>query len=141
MNDQMVAFLEEEKLIPHQQHGFRPGRGTQTALTSLLARIAEFQERGCKVSLAAFDFSSAFDTASWTVLEAKLQWASPLARKLLKSYMSGRSQRVRWNGALSKVLAVEFGVPQGSVLSPLFFLILTVTCQTRWLREWTQPEV
>ena len=73
MNDQMVAFLDEEKLIPHQQHGFRPGRGTQTALTSLLARIAEFQERGCKVSLAAFDFSSAFDTASWTVLETKLQ--------------------------------------------------------------------
>ena len=125
MNDQMVSFLEEEKLIPHQQHGFRPGRGTQTALTSLLARIAEAQERGCKVSLAAYDFSSAFDTASWAVLEAKLQWASPQARKLLKSYTSGRSQQVRWNGALSTVLAVEFGVPQGAVLSPLLFLILT----------------
>ena len=120
-----MSFLEEEKLIPHQQHGFRPGRGTQTALTSLLARIAEAQERGCKVSLAAYDFSSAFDTASWAVLEAKLQWASPQARKLLKSYTSGRSQQVRWNGALSTVLAVEFGVPQGAVLSPLLFLILT----------------
>ena len=125
MNDQMVAFLEEEKLIPHQQHGFRPGRGTPTALTSLLSRIAEAQERGCKVALVAYDFSSAFDTASWTVLEAKLHWASPTARGLLKSYMSGRSQQVRWNGALSKMLAVEFGVPQGAVLSPLLFLILT----------------
>ena len=125
MHDQLVAYLDEHKLIPHQQHGFRCGRGVETALTALMSRVAEAQDRGFKVGLAAYDFSAAFDTISKTVLEEKMWWASEPTKTLISSYMSNRVQQVRWNTALSRVLSMDYGVPQGSVLAPLLFLIAT----------------
>ena len=125
MHDQMEAFLEENSLIPHQQHGFRRQRGVNTALTSMLCQVGRAQDRGLKVGIEAYDYSAAFDTVSLQVLESKLSWAGPTAKSLLKSYMVNRVQQVKWNTALSEVLAVEFGVPQGSVLAPLLFIIVT----------------
>ena len=124
--DQMVAFLEEEGVIPHEQHGFRAGRSVDTALTSMLSRLAQAQEKGLKIGLAAYDYSAAFDTMSRNVLEEKLSaWAGEPAKKLLINYMTDRSQMVKWNSARSTELAVRYGVPQGSILAPLLFLLVT----------------
>ena len=90
-----------------------------------MSRVAEAQDRGFKVGLAAYDFSAAFDTISKTVLEEKMWWASEPTKTLISSYMSNRVQQVRWNTALSRVLSMDYGVPQGSVLAPLLFLIAT----------------
>ena len=73
----------------------------------------------------AWDYSAAFDLLAKDVLKEKLYWTSDLARNLLLSYVSDRSQQVRWNTVLSKALTVEYGVPQGSVLAPLLFNIVT----------------
>ncbi|QQP41288.1 Uncharacterized protein FKW44_015604 [Caligus rogercresseyi] len=83
------------------------------------------QDNGSKVAIAAFDYSAAFDTISPSALLDKLQWMEIGAHTLIGSYMKGRTQRVCWNGALSKPVEVKFGVPQGSCLGPLLFILLT----------------
>ena len=64
-------------------------------------------------------YSAAFDTVEATVLNWKLAWASAPARKLLLDYIKGGTQRVKWNGTLSEVNEVLYGVRQGSALGPL----------------------
>ena len=125
LHDQMVSHLEENRLLPHAQHGFRVGRSVDTALTSLFSHIAEAQDSGLKVGLSAYDYSAAFDTVSKEVLESKLDFCHEAARKLLRNYVSDRTQMVKWNSGVSEVLTVNFGVPQGSILAPLLFIIVT----------------
>ena len=121
--DQMVQHLDDNGVIPHEQHGFRRGRSTDTALATLFSRIAQAQDQSLKIGLTAFDYSAAFDLVSWEVLESKLGWACCHAKSLLKSYMSNRTQKVQWNSSVSKVLPTNFGMPQGSILAPLLFII------------------
>ena len=125
MNDQLVTFLEEHSLIPHQQHGFRANRGVDSMLTCMLAKVAQAQDKNLKIGITAWDYTAAFDTVSTEALELKLWWADELAKKLVKSYMHKRVQKVKWNNAFSDVLELQYGVPQGSVLAPLLFIILT----------------
>ena len=125
IHEQVTNFLEENGLLSQQQHGFRSGRSCETAITSLMSRVGHAQDKGQKVGLVAWDYSAAFDLLAKDVLKEKLYWTSDLARNLLLSYVSDRTQQVRWNTVLSKALAVEYGVPQGSVLAPLLFNIVT----------------
>ena len=60
--DQMVSFLDEKGILPKEQHGFRAGHSTDTALATLFTNVAIAQDKGNKVTMLAFDFSSAFDT-------------------------------------------------------------------------------
>ena len=123
--DQMVSFLDEKGILPKEQHGFRSGRSTDTALATLFTNVALAQDKGNKVTMLAFDFSSAFDTVSSEVMGSKLGWACESAKALLLNYMSDRTQKVKWNSFTSKVLKIRYGVPQGSILAPLLFIILT----------------
>ena len=123
--DQLVAYIEANDLLPKEQHGFRAGRSVDTALASALTSAAVAIDGGRKVAITAYDFSSAFDTLDPAVLIAKLKWLDKDAKRLLTSYMTGGKQRVKWNGAFSRMLDVHFGVRQGSVLGPLLFILLT----------------
>ena len=125
IHEQVTNYLEENDLFSQHQHGFRQGRSCDTAITALMSRVGQAQDRGHKVGLVAWDYSAAFDLISKDVLEAKLYWANDSARKLLLSYVSNRKQQVRWNSTMSGMLDVEFGVSQGSVLAPLLFNIVT----------------
>ena len=58
-------------------------------------------------------------------MESKLGWACDSAQSLLLNYMSDRSQKVKWNSSTSKVLEIKYGVPEGSIMAPLLFIILT----------------
>ena len=111
--------------MAEEQHGFRPMRGVDTAVARLLSKVAQSLDKGHKTAISAWDYSAAFDTVDSDVLKSKLTWASDATKKLLMSYMGQRRQRVRWNSALSEVLDVAFGVPQGSVLGPLLFILIT----------------
>ena len=123
--DQIMDCVEERGLLPDDQHGFRKNRSTNSALASMMSRVGAALDKGFKVGISCFDFSSAFDTIESTVLDHKLSWATSQARKLIKDYLTGGQQTVIWNGAASEKRQILYGVRQGSILGPLLYIILT----------------
>ena len=123
--DQLVDFVETHSILPKEQHGFRKNHSTNSALAAMMSKIASALDKGLKVGLSCFDFSSAFDTIEASVLDSKLGWASSQARSIIKDYLTGGHQTVIWNGSASKRLLLKYGVRQGSILGPLLYIILT----------------
>ena len=121
----LVEFLESHGVITPGQYGFRSGHSTSMAILDMVEKVRAAWGRG-NVALGVFiDLKKAFDTVDHGVLLAKLEHYGVRgeALGLLASYLGGRSQYVVYGGAESGRGKVECGVPQGSVLGPLFFLI------------------
>ena len=127
VSSQIIDELEARRLLPFEQHGFRSGRSTVTALASSTWSWGRAIASGNLVGISAYDYSAAFDTVSAsTVLKgfSELGADSGLL-SWVKSYMTGGAQKVNWNGALSSILEVRHGLRQGSICGPLFFIIVT----------------
>ena len=123
---QLSAYVEENKILPPEQHGFRSGRSVDTALATVTSQLAAAKEnKDERAVLAAFDFSAAFDTLDHDLLIRKMNFLSQSSATLLKNYLADRWQKVCWNDSESDLQHVPFGVPQGSVLGPLLFILLT----------------
>ena len=119
-------FFESCGILSDNQFGFRKARDTQLATLKLLNYILPSLSTGESVAGCVFlDFSKAFDTVSHDMLLLKLNryGVRDNALLLIKSYLSNRSQYVSVNETDSPSLPVEVGVPQGSCLGPLFYLI------------------
>ncbi len=115
-------YFESKKLFSKNQHGFRAGRSTTTALTDFLSNITT-KKPYCAVMI---DFSKAFDTIQPKIMAAKLRnyGFSQTLCKLILNYLTNRKQFVYLDGTKSKkIQAAEIGTPQGSCLSPLLFII------------------
>eukprot|EP00661_Eupelagonemidae_sp_cell13_P017534 gene17534-biopygen3863 len=121
-----------QKLLPEQQHGFTAKHSCTTALTVITRHIANARAAvgGAQaVMVTSLDAASAFDTVDHTLLLKKLENVCGVrgsALELLKSYLTGRKQRVRMSGDRTSNIEKTgpFGVPQGSVLAPLLYAIL-----------------
>ena len=122
----IVAFMEKYGLFNSSQHGFRFGRSCLSQLLSHYDRILELLETGGNVDVIYIDFAKAFDKVDFGITLNKLN-ALGISGKIghwIYSFLTHRTQTILVNSARSKPSEVRSGVPQGSVLGPLLFLIL-----------------
>lgn len=125
IHNRLSAFLKSKKFLYEKQYGFRPKSNTVTAATDLVTKIKSSIDSK-KITLGVFvDLKKAFDTVSHAILLLKLYHLgiSGSAFKVLESYLSNRCQIVKIGEVQSGPQKITYGVPQGSILGPLLFLI------------------
>ena len=123
--DRIMSFLIKNKIISDRQFGFISGSNTQLAIFDLLSAVVPaLKDKEFAVAIFA-DLSRAFDCVNTELLVQKLYayGIRGLPSSLLKSFLTNRHQLVKFDNAFSNLGHIEMGVPQGSSLGPLLFLL------------------
>ena len=123
--EQLYGYFTRNKILHSNLHGFRKNRSTQTALLQMYDRWVGAAAKGQVSGAVLLDLSAAFDLVPPDILLAKLEMYGLETDFLnwIRSYLSDRYQSVWIDHTMSSFLHCEVGVPQGSNLGPLFFLL------------------
>ena len=123
--DKMVSFLNKHGILSESQYGFRKCHSTQHAILEAIDRILKLLEQKCIPVGIFIDLSKAFDCIDHNILLIKLHYYGirGKAYNLINDYLSDRKQYVYVKNCESNAQPISLGVPQGSILGPLLFLI------------------
>lgn len=123
--NRITTFTTKFNILVDSQHGFRPGRSTESASVKLFDHISEELDKEKYVAALFFDLQRAFDTVDIGIVSSKLYnlgIRGPLL-KWITCFLSERQLAVRTEGLISQKRDINLGVVQGSVLGPLIFLL------------------
>ena len=125
IHSRVTKFLEKHNVLYHKQFGFRKRHSTIHALNTAITQVLHSLNNNHTVFGIFLDFSKAFDTVKHEILLNKLEHYGIRGnvQDLFKSYLKNRKQLVFNGDVMSSLLDIHDGVPQGSVLGPLLFLI------------------
>ena len=135
VHGQLKDYLVRRDLIYQNQSGFRGGFSTDTCLIGLTDYVKCEMGKGRLVGMVLLDLRKAFDTVNHDIMIEKLRAFGIGSTDWFQSYLSGRQQTVDVNGKCSAFLDISCGVPQGSILGPLLFLLyvndmhISVSCK------------
>ena len=123
--NRLIEFITANNILTELQFGFQRNKSTEQAVASIISALNQDKILGNSSYCIFLDFAKAFDTVNHEILLAKLNHygISGISHTLLKCYLSNRSQQTEINGILSDSGIIKHGVPQGSVLGPLLFLL------------------
>ena len=122
---QLSTYLNTNNLLCPQQFGFRPAHSTELAALKQVNNIISGLNDHKAIQHLYIDLSKAFDSLDHSILHHKLEYYGicNAEYRLLHSYLTNRFQYVEYEGIKSKSASITTGVPQGSILDPLLFLI------------------
>ncbi|XP_046743250.1 uncharacterized protein LOC124409579 [Diprion similis] len=123
--NQLIEYIERSDILTDEQSGFRRNYSCETALQNTIIIWRKSLDRSKLIGVIFLDLKRAFETINRRLLLQKLANYGIMGTtwKWIKSYLENRTQQVKYGNKMSEKRKTKFGVPQGSVLGPLLFIL------------------